>query len=307
MLLQSVVTRKLDVSCSIIMINNMSLFVLLLLLSNTHSFLLCVFPAKGNLVIMSVPKDYQPLKCEQCIDGRALGFDFTMAFQPIVDLDNKCIFGYEALVRGLQNQSAYDVISQVNESNVYRFDQGCRVKAIALAVKLDIRSFVSINFLPNAVYRPELCIRTTLKAAKEFGFPIDRILFEITEVEKVASNEHLREIVHYYQSQGFKTALDDFGAGYSGLNLLAIFQPDIVKLDMELIRGIDTDSVKHAIVSRMIQLNRDLGIQTLAEGIETLEELKVLRALGVGLFQGYYFAKPAFEALPEVDPSVYAY
>jgi EAL domain-containing protein (putative c-di-GMP-specific phosphodiesterase class I) len=256
---------------------------------------------------MSGPKDYQSLECQQCTNGSVLGFDFTMAFQPIVDMDNKCIFGYEALVRGLQNQPAFEVINQVNDKNLYRFDQSCRVKAIALAAKLDIQSFVSINFLPNAVYRPELCIRTTLKAAKEYGFPIERILFEVTEVERVASNEHLRNIIQYYQSQGFKTALDDFGSGYAGLNLLSSFQPDIIKLDMELIRDIDTNPVKLAIVTRMTQLNQDLGVQTLAEGVETLAELKVLRALGIGLFQGYYFAKPAFEALPEIDSSVYAY
>lgn len=254
---------------------------------------------------MPGPNDYQSLACQQCKNAEVLDFDFSMAFQPIVDLGNKCVFGYEALVRGLQNESAFDVISRVNDDNLYRFDQCCRVKAIALAAKLNIRSFVSINFLPNAVYRPELCIRTTLQAANEFNFPVERILFEVTEVERVASNEHLRDIITYYQSKGFKTALDDFGAGYAGLNLLASFQPDIIKLDMELIRDIDTNPVKLAIVTRMVQLNQDLGVKTLAEGIETLEELKVLRSLGIELFQGYYFAKPAFEALPEINPAIY--
>jgi EAL domain-containing protein (putative c-di-GMP-specific phosphodiesterase class I) len=252
------------------------------------------------------PKDYQSLACQQCRNADVLNFDFTMAFQPIVDFDNKCIFGYEALVRGLENQSAFEVISQVNDENLYRFDQCCRVKAIALAAKLDIRSYVSINFLPNAVYRPELCIRTTLNAAKEYGFPIDKILFEVTEVERVASNEHLSEIINYYQSKGFKTALDDFGAGYAGLNLLAEFQPNIVKLDMALIRDIHIHPVKLTIVRKMHELNCELGITTLAEGVESIDELRVLRELGINLFQGYYFAKPAFEALPDVDQSVYS-
>lgn len=251
------------------------------------------------------PKDYQSLACQQCRNAQVLDFDFSRAFQPIVDLGEERIFGYEALSRGLQNESAFEVISQVNEENLYRFDQCCRVKAIALAAKLDIRSYVSINFLPNAVYRPELCIRTTLKAAKEFNFPVNRILFEVTEVEKVASNEHLREIIHYYQSKGFKTALDDFGAGYAGLSLLSDFQPNIIKLDMSLIRDIDKNPIKLSIVRKMFELNTELGITTLAEGVETLEELTVLRDLGITLFQGYYFAKPAFEALPEVDESLF--
>ena len=249
-------------------------------------------------------KNFQSLACQQCKNADILDFDFTMAFQPIIDFENRCVFGYEALVRGLQNQSAFDVISQVNENNLYRFDQCCRVKAIALASKLDVRTYLSINFLPNAVYRPELCIRTTLEVAKEFGFPINKIIFEVTEVERVANNEHLREIIHYYQSKGFKTALDDFGAGYAGLNLLAEFQPDIIKLDMALIRDIHLHPVKLSIVRKMFELNCELGITTLAEGVETIEELKVLRELGINLFQGYYFAKPAFEALPELDPAL---
>ena len=251
------------------------------------------------------PKNFQSLTCLQCKNTDILDFDFTMAFQPIVDFENKCVFGYEALVRGMQNQSASEVICQVNENNLYRFDQRCRVKAISLAAKLNVDSYLSINFLPNAVYRPELCIRTTLEVAKEFGFPINKIIFEVTEVERVANNGHLRDIIHYYQSKGFKTALDDFGAGYAGLNLLAEFQPDIMKLDMALIRDIHLHPVKFSIVRKMFELNCELGITTLAEGVETIEELKVLRGLGINLFQGYYFAKPAFEALPEIDPSVY--
>lgn len=254
---------------------------------------------------MNGPSDYQSLACQQCRNAEVLDFDFTMAFQPIVDFDTKSIFGYEALVRGKQNEPAFEVISKVNEENLYRFDQCCRVKAIALAAKLDIRSHVSINFLPNAVYRPELCIRTTLNAANEYGFPIEKILFEVTEVERVASNEHLREIIQYYQSKGFKTALDDFGAGYAGLNLLASFQPNIIKLDMALIRDIHLNPVKLVIVRKMVELNNELEVITLAEGVETIDELRVLRELGISLFQGYYFAKPAFEALPEVDPALF--
>ncbi|MBT0585242.1 EAL domain-containing protein [Alteromonas oceanisediminis] len=248
----------------------------------------------------------QSLTCQQCRNSEPLDFDFSMAFQPIVDTQNERIFGYEALVRGLQGQPARDVISQVTDENVYRFDQDCRVIAIRLAAQLDIRSYVSINFLPNAVYRPEQCIRTTLEAAEVHGFPIERILFEVTEVERVESNEHLSNIVKYYQTKGFKTALDDFGAGYAGLNLLASFQPNIIKLDMELIRDIHLNPIKRTIVSKMVELNDELGITTLAEGVESREEMIALRTLGIHLFQGYYFAKPEFESLPLVDSAVYS-
>jgi len=160
---------------------------------------------------------------------------------------------------------------------------------------------VSINFLPNAVYRPELCIRTTLNAAHEAQFPIDRIMFEITEVERVTDEDHLVNILEYYQQHGFLTALDDFGSGYSGLNLLAKVQPDIVKLDMALIRGIDQDKTRQIIVRSNVKMLFDIGCRPLAEGIECEGEFEFLRGLGVELFQGYWFAKPGFETLPEVD------
>lgn len=239
--------------------------------------------------------------CRQCSGHSKLEFDFTMAFQPIINCTSKTVFGYEALVRGLENQSAYSIISQVNDDNRYLFDQLCRVKAIALAAKLKIDCMLSINFLPNAIYNPQRCIRTTLDTAKTHQFPIQNILFEFTEGEKVQDSNHIRAIVEYYQAMGFKTAIDDFGAGYSGLNLLADFQTDIVKLDMALIRNIDTDTGRQTIVTHTLNMLRELGVRALAEGIESEEEYRWLKAAGVELMQGYYFAKPGFESLPEID------
>jgi len=239
--------------------------------------------------------------CSHCADTAALGFDFTMAFQPIVNCSDNSVFGYEALVRGLNNESAYSIISQVNEDNRYAFDQQCRIKAIALAAQLGIDSMLSINFLPNAIYRPELCIRTTFEAAKAYDFPTERIMFEFTEVEKIEDSTNIKGIVEYYQALGFKTALDDFGSGYSGLNLLADFQTDIIKLDMGLIRNIDRDQTRQHIVSHCLAMLRSLNIRPLAEGIETHAEYLWLRAAGVELMQGYLLAKPGFECLPEVN------
>jgi EAL domain-containing protein (putative c-di-GMP-specific phosphodiesterase class I) len=250
---------------------------------------------------MHKPSDYREFSCKQCIESVDLGFDFTMAFQPIIQCSSKKIFGYEALVRGLQNESAYSIISRVNDDNRYRFDQLCRIKAIALAAKLKITTMLSINFLPNAIYRPERCIKTTIEAANEYNFPVSQIMFEFTEVEKVRDNIHIKNIVEYYKNLGFKTAVDDFGSGYSGLNLLAGFQTDIVKLDMDLIRNIDKDPVRQIIVKNCLNMFQELNISPLAEGVETREEMLFLRDMGVDFMQGYFFAKPGFESLPEVD------
>ena len=239
--------------------------------------------------------------CSNCEDANTLGFDFSMAFQPIINCQSNNIFGYEALVRGLNGESAYSIISKVNESNRYAFDQLCRIKAIELAAKLGIASMLSINFLPNAIYKPERCIRTTLEAAKKYNFPIKNIMFEFTEVEKVEDTAHIKRVVDYYQSLGFKTATDDFGAGYSGLNLLADFQTDIIKLDMALIRDINSDKKRQLIVTHCLNMFKDLNITALAEGIETVEEYVWLKHAGVELMQGYLFAKPGFECLPNVN------
>ncbi|CAH9059063.1 Blue light- and temperature-regulated antirepressor BluF [Pseudoalteromonas haloplanktis] len=243
----------------------------------------------------------EKVSCSNCADSNELDFDFTMAFQPIVNCQNNTIFGYEALVRGLNNESAYSIISRVNDTNRYTFDQLCRIKAIALASKLGVDSMLSINFLPNAIYKPERCIRTTLEAAKKYNFPTTNIMFEFTEVEKIEDSSHVERVVSYYQELGFKTATDDFGSGYSGLNLLADFQTDIIKLDMALIRDIDKDTKRQTIVRNCLNMFKELNIMALAEGIETVEEYQWLKNAGIDLMQGYLFAKPGFECLPDVN------
>ena len=126
-------------------------------------------------------------------------------------------------------------------------------------------------------------------------------MFEVTEGEQITDHAHLRRIFAEYKSQGFKTAIDDFGAGYAGLNLLAEFQPDFIKLDMALTRNIHTDPVRRAIVSGIVATCRALDLGIIAEGIESAAEYTFLRSLGITLYQGYLFARPAFRALPDIS------
>ena len=245
--------------------------------------------------------DDEILGCIHCKGAKPLGMQLKMAFQPIVDLDAREVFAYEALVRGANGESAGAVIASVAPEDMYTFDQTCRVLAIETAQRLGIKTYLSINFLPNAVYEPATCIRLTLAAARKVGFPPDRLIFEMTESEKISDPEHALRIIKDYQRRGFLTAIDDFGAGHSGLNLLAEFQPHIVKLDMALTRDIDGDKVRRAIVSGVIGTCKALGCKIVAEGVETPGELATLRSMGVHLIQGYLLARPALEALPEPD------
>lgn len=250
---------------------------------------------------LSTPMPSSIPPCKACQDRPPLGIEFSMAFQPIVDMRTRTVFAYEALARGSDGSGAAQVLGQVTEDNRYQFDQTCRVKAVGLAAQLGIDSHVSINFLPNAVYEAATCIRATLEAAQRYNFPTERLIFEITENERVVDREHLKRIIQEYRRRGFKTAIDDFGAGYAGLNLLAEFQPDIIKLDMELVRQIDADPVRQAIVQGILGVCKALHIEVIAEGVETMAEYALLRSFGIYFFQGYMFARPAFEALPLVQ------
>lgn len=242
------------------------------------------------------------MSCVGCRDGAGFDVPITMAFQPIVDVRRQTVFAYEALVRGQDGQGAGAVLAQVSSDNRYAFDQVCRKTAIELAAGLDLAAdgaYLSINFLPNAVYEPRACIRITLEAAMRTGFPLNRIIFEFTEEESLDA-DHLLNILRSYRAMGFKTAIDDFGAGFAGLGLLTRFQPDIVKLDMALVRDIDTDPVRRTIVRNTLNMMRDLGIEPVCEGIETIGEHDALVDLGVDLMQGYLLGKPAAASLPAV-------
>lgn len=241
--------------------------------------------------------------CSACKDGVLQPMAFSMAFQPIVNVETGRVYAYEALVRGPNGESAYSVLSQITEENRYAFDQSCRVVAITLASKLglpEIGAFLSINFLPGAVYSPAACIQLTLKTANEVSFPLDRLIFEFTESEKLNDPRHLEAIAWEYQKHSFLIAIDDFGAGFANLNLLADLSANILKLDMELIRNISVRPKAQALVRSFVAFCAQFGIVLIAEGIETMEEYATLRDCGVVLMQGYLLAKPAFEQLPAV-------
>lgn len=246
--------------------------------------------------------------CEGCRNAEPFPVAFTMAFQPIVDIDAGQIWGYEALVRGIDGQGAGAVLSAVTEANRYVFDQACRVRAVELAgIKLPTSSNakLSINFMPNAVYEPRACIRATLAAASKAQFDPKRLMFEFTENERMADVEHVSNIVAEYKRMGFLTALDDFGAGYAGLNLLAKFQTDLIKLDMELIRGVASSPARQTIIAGVVGISRALGVTVLAEGIESADELHTLKQAGIGLFQGFLFARPMLETFQPLDQMAY--
>jgi len=246
-----------------------------------------------------------PAKCSDCANPEALGFRFSYAYQPIVDVRKRLIYAHEALVRGAQGEPALTILSRITEDKRYRFDQACRVKAIKVASELGMQERLSINFLPNAIYKPELCIRTTLQAARKHAFPVERIIFEATEGDAIDDGKRLAGILTEYKRTGFLTAIDDFGAGFAGLNLLADFQPDIIKLDMALVRGVDSSRSRQAIARGVLRICFELDIAVIAEGIETPAERDFFLDEGVSLMQGFFFSRPAFQGLGKIAESAW--
>ncbi|WP_223880713.1 EAL domain-containing protein [Roseococcus microcysteis] len=234
--------------------------------------------------------------CAACREA-AETLEFTMAFQPVVDVEAGRIEAHEALVRGPEGQGAATILAQLTPDNLYAFDQACRLKAIELAARLGMETRLNINFLPNAVYQPRACIQVTLGAARRHGFPLDRLTFEFTENERVQDPAHTSAIIEEYRRHGFQVALDDFGTGYSGLARLEALRPDILKLDRRLIQHCDENPVRQAIIRSLVTLGREIGVKLVAEGVERRGEMETLRGLGLRFMQGFHFARPVFEGL----------
>ena len=234
-----------------------------------------------------------------------IGFEFSFAFQPIVDVRNREIVSYEALVRGPHGEPSASVFAQVSRCDFSRFDEICRRKAIYLASRLKIPNQLNLNLSVPGIYEVDLNITATFHASIHSGIPVENIVFEVLETESLTDQRNLLKYLHIIQDFGFKTAIDDFGVGYSGLKLLVEYQPNYIKLDRELISDIDQDYVKQSIFSGIQQICEPLMIEIVAEGVETANEYHWLLDEGVNIFQGYYFAKPAFEALPDVANKVY--
>lgn len=223
---------------------------------------------------------------------------FSYAFQPIVDVVARAVYSYEALIRGPANEPAFRVLDSVPAHARYQFDEDSRVAAIALAARLGLNCHLNLNFLPRGLHLSDASVTSTLAAAARHALPIDRVILEVTEGEVIADYAQLGQQLNEYRSMGMKVAIDDFGAGYSGLNMLADFQPDQIKIDMNLVRGIERHGPRQAIVRAIVQVCADLGIDVIAEGVESAAEYDWFAEHGVTLFQGYLFARPGFESLP---------
>lgn len=229
----------------------------------------------------------------------------TVHFQPIVDMNDNQIYGYETLARGVKENGSLmypDELFKKSKQNDFNFklDRLCRESALKTAATKKVHQKVFINFIPTSIYDPEFCLNSTVKWAKQLEFDPSQIVFEVVETELVKNQKHLKDILEYYRAKGFKIALDDVGEGYSSLNMLIELKPDIIKIDRNIISGIDKNELKQSVYRALFNLAREHNITVLAEGVETKYELEMIQSIGVDLVQGYYFAKPGAEPIRKI-------
>ncbi len=236
---------------------------------------------------------------------------FTSYFQPIVSInDTSQIFGYESLLRGLDEEGNLvlpaPILELATEAGLLpQLDQVARLSTITQFSRYQVSGHIFINFAPTSLYDPVFCLRSTVEAIDTAGISHERVVFEVVESDNSQDLDHLKALLQYYRDAGFLVALDDLGSGYSSLNLLHQLRPDFIKLDMELIRDVHQDLYKASITEKLLEITQKLNIQTVAEGIECIEELNWLRERGATLAQGYLIAQPSavpVTTTPRFDP-----
>ncbi len=222
----------------------------------------------------------------------------------VFDIRTLEVVGYEALSRGpagSEFERPDKLFSVAYDADlVMRLERLCRQRALEAAVHMPADRLLFVNIEPEAVADPQLhdIVTETLLAAAEV--PAESIVLEITERVAITDFSAFRATLEYVRALGFKVAVDDAGAGYGSLQCLAEVRPDWLKVDLSLVRGIDTDPIRAGLIESLALFADRVGAKLVAEGIETEGELAKLREIGVIYGQGYLLAQPS-EPFPDED------
>lgn len=221
-------------------------------------------------------------------------------FHPIVEAGTGAIYAYEALIRA-RNPVTGEVIGAgplidatlaLNLEHI--LDQRARQTALRNAAALKMPGMrLFINFMPNTIYDPEVCLRTTIATAQECGIELSSLVFEVVETENIPDMKRLGKILDYYRSKGASTAVDDMGAGFSSLQYLTALRPDYVKLDRDLVVRAEHNASARQSLDMIIAQAKQLEIHVIAEGIETESQMQMCQEAGADFMQGFLFARPA--------------
>lgn len=224
-------------------------------------------------------------------------------FQPVYRIQGGPPWGYECLLRGTSQDNEIippsELIQWAKQENlIFMLDRMCReAHLINAGTKLPNLENVQIliNFIPTSIYRPEFCLKSTCAAAERAGLRPGQVIFEVIETELISDMDHLKLILSSYRQLGFQVALDDVGSAFSGLNLLGSLDPDLIKIDRQLIEKARHSELHRKICSALVDIGRSRDKQVLAEGIETQEDHNFALTMNVDLVQGYFYGKPSLE------------
>lgn len=226
-------------------------------------------------------------------------------YQPIVNLRTGEVIGYEALSRGPEHTPFYSPLALIDAAHtaekIWELEMLFRKKALERMREMEGDKLLFVNVDPEVMKSPEFKSGLTKEYLSEMGVESTRIVFEITERTAINDYASFYNVLENYRNQGYMIAIDDVGAGYSGLKTINEVRPNFIKIDMDLIRDIDKDAFKQALIKAFVDTSLTTNIKVIAEGIETKEELKTLILLGVHGGQGYYLKKPSacFESLED--------
>lgn len=229
----------------------------------------------------------------------------TVYYQPIVSLHNGDILGYESLMRGPEDsvlRSPIALIDIAKENNrIFELEMLSREKAILGAKDINPNMYLFLNIEPNILKDCHYKMGYTKELLELSGLNENNIVFEITERTAITDYLQYIELLDNYKKQGYKIAIDDVGSGYSGLSRINDTKPEFIKIDMDLIRNINKDSFKQSLTTAMVKFATMTGMKTIAEGIETKEELETVIRLGVHYGQGYYIARPQPNLIKDIN------
>lgn len=235
------------------------------------------------------------------LDVLAAG-QLSTVFQPIRRLADDAVHGYEALVRGpagssLQSPAVlFDLAGRCELA--FELDRACRRQAFLSARALPPDVMLFVNVLPSAMYDPEFQGEGLIRLLAGMGLHPGRIVLEITEEYAIRNYSLFAEALQTFTQLGFSIAVDDLGAGYSGLEKIARLNPRYLKFDMELVKSIDSSFIRREIARALRGFAEKMESTIIAEGIETEEEKKAIAELGIEYGQGYLLGRPARLALP---------
>ena len=219
----------------------------------------------------------------------------STVYQPVVDVVARRVIGFEALTRLPQAQfETPDVLFKAaNEQGVlWSLERLCRKRALEHLPQLEEGQLLFLNIEPDSMHDPELRDSEFLDEIKRAGLDPRSLVLEVTEHAAVKDFAALRKVIDDIRALGFRLAMDDVGAGYSGLQTIAEIRPDYIKVDMTLVRDMHLDRFKRELITTIRRFTDNTGIILVAEGVENVAELQSLTEAGVRCAQGFLFARP---------------